>query len=262
MKKIWKILIVMMCLFASTLAVTSCQKDVKHLNFGVFKQNGYTLTSYATKQLSAGEFSALLSSGRQRASVVAYLPKPAPTDEDAINALTNVSNHIVVTTRFFEENSDEMQEEVSDQAGTVVGNYLKENAIHTATGLIIKNLYLTQNVLEFMETENANFKNSDGYANVPFANLYTYHTDENNSLIVQMHDFVDIPASAMSGGVNCYYRQDTEIMYEIVAAPNLSGCYARIRKWQTSLGAVISTAANSIGDGFVFEVEIEWIERN
>ncbi len=262
MKKVQKILVVMMCLLASTLVVTSCRKGAEHMSFGTFKQNGYSLTSYATKELSANEFRTLLSGGKQHASSVAYLPKPAPADEDVVNALINISNHIVVTTRFFKEGSDEMQEEVSDQAGVVVGNYLKENTIHTATGLTVKNLYLTQNVLEFMETENANFKKSEGYSNVPFANLYTYHTDENNSLIVQMHDFVDIPASAMSGGVNCYYRQDTEIMYEIVAAPDLSGCYARIRKWQTSLGAVISTAANSIGDGFVFEVEIEWIERN
>lgn len=260
MKKVWKILAVSIC--ASTIAfpLSACRRE--SAAFGQFSQNGYRLTSFATREISIGEAQSLLAGGSAQARSVAYLPEPAPTNEKAVNALIQYSNEIIVTTKFFKEGSEEMQEEISDQAGTAVGNFLNANAISTGTGLTVRNLYVSTDVLKFMEEENRKFKESDGFANVPFSNLYTYHTDDEKHLIVQMHDFVDIPASALGGGINCYYRQDTEIMYDIITAEDLSSCYGRIRKWQTSLGAVISTSSNSIQEGYIYQVEVEWIERN
>lgn len=271
MKRVFKILAAVtsvICASVMLFAFSACQQDESapvHKEFGQFSQYGYMLTSFATREIGLDEAVGKLTSSSRQAMTVAYLPEPLPTDESTITAMLKRSNHIVVTAKFFKEGSEEMQVEVSDQTGLVVNDYLKKNTINAATGLSIKNLYLTDAGLRFMDEENKKFKESDDYINVPFANLYTYHTDEQaNHLIVQMHDFVDIPASALSGGVNCYYRQDTEILYDILPLDNnnLSGPrYARISKWQTSLGSVVSTAADSIHEGYVFQVEVEWLEK-
>lgn len=260
MKKIWKILSVSICVSTLAFSLSACQQ--KRATFGQFTQNGYGLTSFATKKISADEAHSMLAGRSASVQPVAYLPQPASTDEEAVNALIQYSNEIIVTTKFFKEGSDEIQTEISPQAGTVVADYLRKNSINTVTGLSVKNLYVSTGVLEFMESENKKFKKSDDFANVPFSDLYTYHTDDENHFIVQMHDFVDIPASALGGGINCYYRQDTEIMYELVVASDLGSCYGRIRKWQTSLGAVISTSSDSIQEGYIYQVEVEWVGRN
>lgn len=276
MKRFFRVVAVLLCAVTLLCTLSACNKDNGY--FGYFQQNGYRLHSFATKNITANDALNMLSGGSKQAKVgssspvtpIVNSPKALVSDDDeverakqeAIQIALAQSNRIVVTTQFFKEGEDDMQKEVSEQMGTTVSDFLNKDIINSAVGLSIRNLLLTTERIEQMEVENAEFKNSAESINALYNNLYTFHTDKQNHLIVQMHYFVEIPANTMGGGISCYYIQDTEIMYDILTSSNLNKSIARISKWQTSLGVVISTAGDSIHEGFVYQVDVDWMSKD
>lgn len=260
------------CAAASTVATVGTVLKT----FGEFAYGIHTLTEIANNTISSSEARKLV--GENQAKFVADSgngistsadettdgkEEPAEGGNDApangdvtvdikpckemIGVLKNKFGGVNVTTKYYVEDSDVQQVKTDEVRGVDFVALVTENKFSPFNQLTARHLYAYEELIDFMDAENAKFDSSGAPFNAPF----TYHVDSNGNFILQTHYFTGI-ASSVSGGISCYYQQDTEILYD---AQN------KISRWQSSLGVILSTPNGSVHQGYILEMEFDWIEK-
>lgn len=266
MKRIITLLLAVV-LVLSCLTATGCKP--KHKQFGRFSYNGNWLTSFAIKDISYetakdivhnGEQStlyhggtpSLLSTGITNLSVNDTDPFDLPLpSEDFVNAILTKYASITVVTKYYVTGEKKQLEKTDFLQGTDLKNLLRENEFTPFSQLVTKGIIIFDDLIVFMDQKNTEFKNSKENTTAPFNNIFTYHTDEEGNIVIQTHDFAEIPSS-VGGGVACSYLQDTEQLYD---SEN------KLVKWQTSLGVYTATPEGTLEQGYILEVEFQWNEK-
>ena len=164
--------------------------------------------------------------------------------------LTNYAG-CYITTKYYLENSDNLQSKTDKIVGTDFKSFLIDNQFTPFNQLVAKNIVAYDELIDYMEEENTRFQNSDLGLIAPFKTIFSYHTGEDGNLIIQSRDFAEI-ASSVGGGVGCSYRQDTEIVYD---------AEGKMILWQTSLGISTSAPQGTMRQGYILEMHVEWIEK-
>ncbi len=136
--------------------------------------------------------------------------------------------------------------------GTSLKSALKENEFSPSNQICAKYIFINMEILDYMESMNARFKESSDRGTIPFNDIYTYWNDKNGNLVVKTADYAEIPSS-ISGGIGCNFRQDIEIVYD---ADN------KVTKWQTSLGILIAGPDGTIKQGYILELDFDWKLKN
>ncbi len=254
-------------LILSCLTATGCKP--KHKQFGRFSYNGNWLTSFAIKDISfevakdivhqgtqatlyQDNTPSLLSCGVTSLSVNDTDPFDLPLpSEDFVNAILNKYASITVVTKYYVTGEKKQLEKTDFIQGTDLKNLLRRNEFQPFSQLVTKGIIVFDELIVFMDNENTEFKNSKENTTAPFNNIFTYHTDEDGNIVIQTHDFAEIPSS-VGGGVACSYLQDTEQLYD---SEN------KLVKWQTSLGVYTATPEGTLEQGYILEVEFQWNEK-
>lgn len=237
----------------------------KQYTFGYFSYNGKYLYRFADgNSITANEAKKIINSSYESSSLALAeeLQNNSNIDENHEYQMPSLSKELIntiitnyagleINTKYYIDGIDEQQVKLDYTTGTDFKNYLEENKIVPFSQLVAQNLVITEDIIDYMELMNEDFKNSDFAAIAPFKNIFTYYKDISGRLVVQMSDFAEIPSSE-GGGIGCSYRQDTEILYD---SEN------KISKWQTSLGVYTSTPTGTMKQGYILEIEFKWDEK-
>ena len=267
MKRIITLLLAIVLIF-TCLMTSGCKK--KHKQFGMFSYNGNWLTSFAIKEISfesakdivhkgtqatmyqQNKTPSLLSTGITNLNVNSTDPFDLPLpSEDYVNAILTKYASITIITKYYVTGEKKQQEKTDFLQGTDLKNLLRRNEFTPFAQLVTKGIIVFDELIVFMDGENTEFKNSKENTTAPFNNIFTYHTDEKGNIVIQTHDFAEIPSS-VGGGVGCSYLQDTEQLYD---SEN------KLVKWQTSLGVYTATPNGTLEQGYILEVEFIWNEK-
>jgi|GEM_PF-3893735 len=283
-RKIWCICLAIM-LIAAILSLTlmACSVDKEEetikLYYGRFSYYGNKLVEYARNNITAEKAKEAVQNCKTKlttikdkisgtsfyinddvnikpAGVLSELcvnPKDAYTiSADDINAVMKVYGANKITTSYYEDGSEEKKQKVDYLQGSDLKNVVLENRFIPFNQLVANFIVIYPEVIDYMEAQNAAFKESEQYNIAPFLNIFTYHTSEEGLLIVQIHDFAEIPSSVV-GGVGCTYLQDIEIIYNEDST---------IKKWQSSLGVYTATPTGTMLQGYILEIDFEWIVKS
>ena len=263
MKKVlMKVLVVacVVCLAACAVVLTGCKNKTKY--FGQFGYNGKRLIEYATRTITAPEAkeiipdtipaSASTKSKVEFASIGSDIIsiESKPSDE-MVTAIMSKYKSCTITTKYYVEGKDKLQTKEDTLQGTDFQNMLKTNEFQPFNQLSAKCVLVYDELIDYMENCNEQFKASDVAVLAPFKAIFSYHVDESGNLIVQTHDFAEIPSS-VGGGIGCSYLQDAEIVYDSEGKMTL---------WQTSLGVYSSTPQGTMKDGYILEMSVVWTEK-
>ena len=238
--------------------------------FGEFSYKGKTLKEYAVNTITAEQakemlaksdgVSAFKSVGQKALSVTTFGVRPMslnterdkcyPSDEIVNEVLQNYAG-CNVTTKYYIEDSDNVQLKTDKLTGIDFKSVLQDNHFTPFNQLVAKNIIVYDGLIDYMEEQNKEFASSDMGLVAPFKTIFSYHTDADGNLIIQIRDYAEI-ASSVGGGIGCSYRQDTEIVYDE------SG---KMVVWQTSLGISSSTPQGTMREGYILEMSVEWIGK-
>ena len=238
--------------------------------FGTFGYNGVTLVDYAVRSISAQKAKEILPLSTRQASGYSVQKGLQNTSQATTMSIKNVIgsstqddvevNQVVrsilskyagcvVTTKYYLENTTDVQSKTDKIIGTDFRYFLIDNEFIPFNQLVAKNVVAYDELIDFMEEENRRFQQSDLGLIAPFKNIFSYHTGEDGNLIIQSRDFAEI-ASSVGGGVGCSYRQDTQIVYDKEGKMTL---------WQTSLGISSSAPQGTMSQGYILEIHVEWL---
>lgn len=238
------------------LALSSCSKGDEHGAFGYFDYNGIQLISFSTQDIALNDAKGIVGKNESSLKSLAVILnegeeiKPSLPD-DVVNTIAKKYASLSVSTYFYIEEEKDRQVKTDMVQGTDFISVLEKNEFAAFNQLIAQNIIITPEILDFMEVQNEEFKNSEIARTAPFKNVFTYHTNEEGNLVVQYHAFTEIPSS-IGGGVGCFYRQDTEMLFD---AEN------KMSKWQTSLGIYTSTPEGTVKQGYILEMEFKWTSK-
>ena len=260
-------IISLLLILATTFSLCACSDEEttvgkQSAQFGTFGYNGAVLTEYAVNTITAEKAKEILplSNNDKTEEVVATLSLRNSIGYSIENsALPNkvirsiLANYAgcYITTKYYLETSDDIQTKTDKLVGTDFKSFLIENQFTPFNQLIAKNVVAYDELIDYMEEENTRFQNSDVGLVAPFKAIFSYHTGEDGNLIIQSRDFAEI-ASSVGGGVGCSYRQDTEIVYDQEGKMIL---------WQTSLGISTSAPQGTMRQGYILEMQVEWVEK-
>ena len=249
MKKITRLLTT--CLAALTLV--GCNKGEEYIPnmlgrvFGDFDYNGVFLTEYAIKQIKVDEAKKLVDI---RPNLKRNYKLRETTEEDIKTVLSKYAS-LVTTVKYYISGNDEQQVRSDIYQGTDF-KYLLENNYYEPFGqMSVKYIFVDDDLLDEMEAANEEFINNKQHLVSPFNEPFTYHTSDEDKLIVQTHHFAELPAS-IGGGIGSTFRQDCELLFDEEG---------KITFWQSSLGLYTSTPTGTVKEGYVFEVGFEWISK-
>lgn len=247
------LVIISLVLLLSTL-LCSCGDDDK--TFGEFSYNGISLYAFAKEDITYEQAKNLTQSENSPA-IVSLSVNPgelgeAPLPSEALyNTVLSKYAMLEVVTKYYVTGEEDQLTKVDEVMGTDLKNTLKQNEFEPFSLLVAKGIIIFDELIDYMEDNNIDFKES-GRANVaPFKDIFTYHIDVDGNLVIQTRDFEEIP-SCVGGGVGCSYRQDTEQVYD---SEN------KLIKWQTSLGVYTATPKGTLKQGYILEVEFIWHEK-
>ena len=265
MKKVKIISLLLALAMAFSLCACSSEETTEQkesVQFGTFGYNGAVLTDYAVSAITAEKAKEILPLSNNKemeevASTMSLRNVIGSSTEDSVlpnevvrSILTNYAG-CYITTKYYLETSEDIQTKTDKLVGTDFKSFLIENQFTPFNQLIAKNVVAYDELIDYMEEENARFQNSDVGLIAPFKTIFSYHTGEDGNLIIQSRDFAEI-ASSVGGGVGCSYRQDTEIVYDMEGKMVL---------WQTSLGISTSAPQGTMRQGYILEMHVEWIEK-
>ena len=275
MKKLIIVFVTFILAF-SAIGMVACnsQKDEEnsvqytYSPFGEFSYKGKTLTDYAVKTITAQEAKNIISKGVSKNSHQAYAESRQKkldislmsvnsnmasyeTPEEVVNDVLRNYAGCNVTTKYYVDGSDQMQTKSDKLTGLDFKSILSQNLFTPFNQLIAKNIIVFDDLIDYMEEQNATFELSDEGLVAPFKSIFSYHEDANGNLIIQIRDYAEI-ASSVGGGIAASYRQDTEIIYD---------GEGKMTMWQTSLGLCSSTPQGTIKEGYILEMAVEWIEK-
>lgn len=275
MKKMKKIVYLVLCLalcFAAVNVSACGNNNGKGFfsQFGEFSYKGKMLNDYAVNTISADQAKKIISvrnSGYSKYSAtesesVAELygvscmslnadRKTCTPPDSMINNILRDYAGCSVTTKYYIDSSEEVQSKTDSVTGLDFKSVLQDNRFTPFNQLVAKNVIVFTELIDYMEEENKAFATSDAGVVAPFKNIFSYHTDAEGNLIIQIRDYAEI-ASSVGGGIGCSYRQDTEILYD---------AGGKMIMWQTSLGLASSTPQGTIKEGYILEMNVEWIEK-
>lgn len=275
MKKLLLIILSVIICFASV-GLVACDNRADDTTsnassqFGEFSYKGKTLKEYAVNTITAEQAKEILSSvdsintfkvAEQKAlSVTTFGVSTMSLNTERENCYPSdkVVNSILqnfagcnVTTQYYIEDSDNVQLKTDKLTGIDFKSVLQQNHFTPFNQLVAKNIIVYDGLIDYMEEQNKKFASSDMGLVAPFKTIFSYHTDVDGNLIIQIRDYAEI-ASSVGGGIGCSYRQDTEIVYDE------SG---KMVVWQTSLGISSSTPQGTMREGYILEMSVEWIEK-
>ena len=270
------IMFLLVAVVSITSVFTGCFSDN---TFGEFGYNGVYLQAFAVKEISAEEAKTVLSNYGTGLSLAANSAINNPelaaksidskavsglTDDDIysivdenevaakVQSILNSYSGCEITTYYYVENESDKQSKTDILQGTDFKNMLESNEFTSFSQLIAKYLIAYPTLIDYMEEKNKQFKES-GQSNIaPFNNIFTYHNDADGNLVIQTSDYAEIAAS-VGGGIGCNFRQDAEILYD---------SEFKISKWHTSLGIWSATPQGTMKQGYILEVEFNWIPKN
>ena len=224
----------------------------KH-RFGEFSYEGTYLMSDAQEQLTFNQAKKIVSENSKKTSASAhtlstYISSSILPDQETINSIRRRYASCTITTYYYQDGTKNRLSKTDVAEGTNLQTLLSENKFSAYAYLEAHLLVVSNNVLEALEQQNADFHDSSESINCPFQDCYTYHKDSNGFLIIQNHAFSEIP-STVTGGISVSYRQDTETTYD---ADN------KITHWQSSLGVLTSTPTGSVHEGYILEIDFKW----
>lgn len=225
-------------------------------NFGSFCQNGRYLKEIAKKSISYSQAIEKVRGSRAKAMSYADAEEMASIDEEngihplpegMVDSLVRKYSEVQIKVKYYnEKNKLTTTTDPSIQASRLE-YHLKNNFLETSIGLRISNIIMLNDTLNDMEKANAAFSDRNAY----FTHPYTYHTDRKKNLVIQMHAYMEMSSLGLNGGIDCNVRQDTEVQYD---SEN------KITKWQTSLGVWLASVNGIVREGYIYEVEFEWIK--
>lgn len=264
MKNIIKSVLCVVLLAVMMLSFTSCGDE----HFGCFSYNGKWLTQYADEQLDYNNFLTLIQNFTNKVTidtsevpvvnlsvvgdsfVQTQLEYPELPD-DIRKSITDKYGTLKVSTRYYEEDNDDATIYPGEYSGGLFTDFLKKNEYSLFAGVTAKNLILFDGIVAYMEEANKVFTTTTIGDGVPFSNIFSYHVDEDGNPVIQIHDFAELPSS-VAGGVSSHYRQDIEMVYD---------SEGKLVKWQSSLGVYTQTSQGTMKQGYILEMDFEWIEK-
>ena len=240
-------------LLLSMLALTSCNLNsgANDTNFGDFGHNGLFLTEYATKQITVNEAKELVDIESTSPSRRSLYDEENTPSEDSLTAVLTKYASLSATVKYYISDREEQQVRQELYQGTDFKFLLETNHYEPFGQMSVRYLFVDDALLDDMERQNDEFIESNKHIITPFNEPYTYHTNEENKLIVQTHSFAELPAST-GGGIGSTFRQDCELIFDEEG---------KIMFWQSSLGLYTSTPTGTVKEGYIFEVEFEWMNK-
>ena len=227
--------------------LTACSGNDGNTQFGEFTYKGHSLKEYAVKEITA-----------QRAkSLISISPKPSGALKKLATQHTNKNtilyNYASLTTviKYYEDDKEAQQVRSELYQGTEFANLLERNYYEPFGQMNVRYLYVDETFIDSMEEENTNFVETGRNYVSPFKARYTYHEDNVGNLIIQIHDFAELPAS-VGGGIGSSFRQDSELVFD---------GEGKITMWQSSLGLYTTTPTGTVRQGYIFEAEFSWTEK-
>lgn len=234
------------------LGLTACNKVGENAIFGEFSYHGVFLTEYATKQIDVDEAKKLVNvsnySTKPMTKRASYVDEEDTSD---VNIMLKKYGSLLTTVKYYVSEQAKQQVRQDLYQGTDYKNLLESNYYEPFGQMSVRYLFVNDDLLDEMEEQNYEFEDENKYLVTPFNEPYTYHTNSDNQLIIQTHHFAELPAS-IGGGIGSTFRQDCESIFDKEG---------KIVLWQSSLGLYTSTPTGTVQEGYIFEVEFEWIEK-
>ena len=245
MKRIVKIFGTLLA--ASTLsACNDVNVNAARKTFGNFGYNGVFLQEYAVKQITLNEAKGLV----RLPTSLANKKRSTPSQDSVQKVLSNYAS-LTTIVKYYVSNQTEQQVRKDIYQGTDFKNLLETNHYEPFGQMNVRYIFVDDELLDETDQENEEFKETEQYLVSPFNEPYTYHTDENDHLILQTHHFAELPAST-GGGIGSTFRQDCELIFDEEG---------KISFWQSSLGLYTSTPTGTVRQGYIFEVDFEWTSK-
>ena len=263
------ILSVLLCFCVGCIEMPEDPEAFVPVKFGYFSYNGKSLTAYAHKEITAQQAKNIVQN-KQKAVVQSVKEKgetrndlvllsinpadvsktPAPSKVLVDETLDKYAS-LNVTTKYYVSGDVNQQSKTDFLQGTDLKSILEANQFIPFSQLVAKGVLIFDELIDYMEEQNEIFKNSEISKIAPFKTIFSYHTDYSGNIVIQTRDFAEIPSS-VGGGIGCSYRQDTELVYD-------KEC--KLTKWQTSLGVYSATPTGTLMQGYILEVELDWVEK-
>lgn len=250
--KIFKTMVVVL-LGIAVIGCTSEKEEHKTElgNFGIFSYNGIYLKEYATEEISVVDAKKLLNVEKvtktNKTTTLGGAYNPADSSEDTLRILKGYAS-LRTSVKYYVSGKDEEQVRTEIYSGEEFLAILEENRYIPFGQMTAKYLCMNDEILEEMEESNVKFREDISSITYPFNNPYTYHTNSKSELIVQTHNFVELPAS-INGGIGSFFRQDCELLFDEEG---------KIKLWQSSLGLYTSTPTGTVLQGYIFRVDFDW----
>lgn len=242
-----------MMLGLSLLTLVGCNKGTKEVakkeRFGDFDYNGAFLKENAVKRINVSEAKSLTNITEEEA-----LKRAKANNDDLTKNMQIVLGKyasVITTVKYYVSEKEEQQVRKDIYQGTDFKYLLETNHYEPFGQMSVKYIFIDDDLLDMMENENEEFKLSNQYLISPFNDPYTYHVDDEKQLVVQTHSFAELPASTC-GGIGSTFREDCELVFDKEG---------KITLWQSSLGLYTSTPTGSVKEGYIFEVEFEWVNK-
>jgi len=272
MKKVFvKIVCVVLAIALCVGVLTACKPKPATVNyFGQFGCYGNYLIQNAVKSITAPEARQLID--KYGANAVAdgsastvltteansafAVEESAPTPDAVVDSLITKYSGFWVTTKYYDANDElglegTLKEKRDEYVGGLFKSVLEENNLETFAQLVARNIIAYDGLIEWMEEQNSAFAASEAAKLAPFLNIYTYHTDDEGNLVIQVHSFRELNSKDL-GGISANFRQDTEIVYDTEGKMVL---------WQTSLGISNASPTGTMRQGYILSLDLDWIEK-
>ena len=247
MKSIIKIFGVLL----ATISLASCQKNKgSDAKFGNFDYNGIFLKEYAAKEITNNEAKDLVDVA-STSGLVRTRQEVNKPDINNVQAVLTKYGSLTTIVKYYISDKEEQQVRKDLYQGTDFKALLESNHYEPFGQMSVKYIFVDDYLLEDIERLNDEFEQSYSYYVTPFNQPYTYHTTEDNRLILQTHNFAELPASTC-GGIGSTFREDCELLFDEEG---------KITFWQSSLGLYTSTPTGTVREGYIFEVEFEWTAK-
>lgn len=236
MKKIFLGFLLLIC----ALPLTGCTKGE---TFGMFTHNGYSLTTFKNKDISFTEAEAIVAKNSVSASSINETMVTG-LDAETVSKLTTKYSEVKIYVTHWDSTTDKSETREHIKNGQDLTKILTANQVEISSGILIKNIFLTNEILKDLEDLNNNYDTT----NAPFKSLYSYHKDQDDQFVLRSNDFSEI-TSDITGGISAKFIQENECLYN---TENL------ITNFQSSFGMQFETLGGTQLHGTVLEVEFVW----
>ena len=239
--------------FGCVAFVFSCGESEK---FGLFDNDGEVLVENAQDPITAEEAKKLISENAEESgqhvngSLKSELGMSLPTDT-LVTDFTKKYSSCTVTTTYYGEDGESTQSKFFQSAE--LKEMLQKNEFSPFSQFLIKYAVIFPDVIADMEAQNEAFRQSAEYDLAPVQELFSFYTNRDGNLVIQIKSFEYLELSdGIAGGADSVYRQDIEIVYDE---------NNKISFWQSSMGITIAMPDGEVKQGCVMKAEFAWEEK-